>query len=267
VIKTALIRALRRFASRLPRAGFALAWMLAWLSQPLRRGVPEEEIAALVPGLSPAQLRAARRRTWSNFLMAEAIDGALERPGGVERYPRVASAPAAADLAAPLIVTTFHIGAYAAVATFLDRLGGEVVVVHRGRFGRQAGMTLVRAGDDEWERARTFHRGVRALRSGAFVFTTLDGYDGSTIEVPMFGRTISLARGGFAMARLSGVPVLPVAVRWRGAAVDIECGDQIPPSESEQAMAVAVTGWLEDYLRRFPGEISEPVVDMLRQPQ
>jgi hypothetical protein len=49
--------------------------------------------------------------------------------------------------------------------------------------------------------------------------------------------------------------MLPVAVRWRGAAVEIAAGNVIAPAD-ETAMAAALVAWLELYLRQYPGEFS-----------
>jgi hypothetical protein len=260
-LKTALIKALRLFASRRPRAGFALAVALAWLTQPLGRGVPEERIRDLLPGLDPRAVRAARRRTWSNFLLAEALDAALARGGNRDPHPRLVAFPALTRLQPPLILATFHLGAFPALAAVLERLDGDVIAVHRGRFAPRPGMTLVRTGDDEWERARTFDRAVRALSAGGFVFSALDGYgedgyEAATLEAPMLGGSVALARGGFALARIADVPIVPIVARWRGSRVVVECGDPIRPAGDESAMAAAVAAWLERYLRAFPGEIS-----------
>ncbi|MEA2442974.1 MAG: Bacterial lipid biosynthesis acyltransferase [Thermoleophilales bacterium] len=269
-MKTALINALRLFATRWPRAGFWLAHALAWLSRPLGRGIAEERLAAVFPELGPAALRAARRGTWSTFLKAEALDAALERPGARPVYPEVATNPALAELRAPLIVASFHVGASSAVGAALEQLPGEVLVLHRGRFAPRRDVTLVRVGEDEWERARTLHRAVKTLRSGGFVFVAVDayeqGYDVSTIEVPMFGGVVSLARGAFALARITGAPIVPLAARWRGARVEITCGEAIPPEPDDHATAAATARWLEGYLREFPGEISLRTLEILRLP-
>jgi hypothetical protein len=147
-----------------------------------------------------------------------------------------------------------------------------VLAVHRGGFARRPGVRLERIGDDEWGRARTFHHAVRALRDGRYVYTTLDGfgeggYDGATIDVPVLGRTMSLARGGPALARITGVPIVPMVARWRGTRVEIVYGDPIDPAQGEDAMAAAIAPWLDRYLRAFPGEISPRTLETLREPQ
>jgi hypothetical protein len=244
--------------------------VLAWLTQPLGRGIPEQQIHALVRELDTAGLRAARRRTWSNFLMAEALDAALERPGARNPHPRLLPTPAT-DLRPPLIIASFHLGPFPALGAVLEHLDGDVLVVHRGRFAPRPGLTLVRAGEDEWERARTFHRAVKELRSGGFVYVALDGfgeadYDAATIDVPMLGGTASLARAGFALVRITGAPLVPMVARWRGTHVEMAYGEPIEPGLTEEAMAAATAGWLERYLREHPGEINRRTVEIIRPP-
>jgi hypothetical protein len=113
---------------------------------------------------------------------------------------------------------------------------------------------------------------VTHLRGGGFVFTTLDGgyreggYDAATVEAPMLGGTISLARGGFALARMSGTPIMPMAARGSGRKVTITCGNPIPPALGEDAMAAAAARWLGGYLREYPGEVSLRTLEVLRPP-
>lgn len=270
-MKTVLINALRLFASRWPRTGFSVAHALAWLTQPLGRGIAEARISAVFPELALAELQAARRRTWSTFLQGEALDAAVERPGRRSVHPEIVPNPTFAELRPPLILASFHVGPFAALGAVLEQLGGEVLVVHRGRFAPRRGVTLVRAGENEWERARTFHRAVTTLRSGGFVFTALDGYgeegyEASTLDASMLGGTISLARGGFALARITGTPIVPLVARWRGSMVEITIADPIPAAPGEEAMAATAARWLERYLREFPGEISLRTLEILRLP-
>jgi hypothetical protein len=270
-LKAALIKTVRRSVARWPRFAFALARPLAWLLRPLGRGVSEESLAALFPELSRGRLEAARRRSWSNFLQAEALTASVKRIREGKLHPEIVSNRDLADVRPPLILASFHIGLYPAVGEVLRRLTGDVLVVHRGGLAPRPGVTLVPTGETEWERARAFHRAVAGLRSGAFVYTTLDGgfreggYDAPSVEAPMLGGTISLARGGFALARISGTQILPVVARRAGRTVVIVCGDPIPPGP-EEAMAAAAAAWLGHYLREFPGEISLRTLEVLRPP-
>lgn len=221
----------------------------------------------MFPGLAPSVLRGARRRIWSNLLLGRALHAAATRPGRRPLHPDVTAEPAATQLAPPLILAFAHIGPYQALGWLLERLGGDVLaLVERGGFVPRPGMTIVTTGEDEWSGARALARAVATLRSGAFVFLALDGEEAATIEAPALGGTVALARGPFALARLTGTPIVLLVARWRGLSIEIGLGDAIRPSHDEHVMAAEAAAWLERYLRNFPGELSPHVLNALRLP-
>ncbi len=63
------------------------------------------------------------------------------------------------------------------------------------------------------------------------------------------------------MARLAGVPLVPLTACWHGGIVKIEVGDELVADSSsgpeifERTLATAAAGWLENYLRGDPGEM------------
>jgi lauroyl/myristoyl acyltransferase len=266
-VKTALIKALRWFASRRPRAAYSLTRQLARLSEPLGSGVPAEQIATLFPELDQAALRSARKCAWSNFLLGEALNAAMTAPGRRPVYPEIVSRPALAELQPPLILVFAHLGPYHALGVALEGLRGGVLALDRGGVGPTPGIAVTAAGDDEWGRARAFQRAVATLRSGGSVLLAIDGYEASTLEVPMLGGAITLARGPFALARMTGAPIVPVAAHWRGSSAEVACGDLIPSNVSEPVTAAATGAWLERHLRRFPGEISSTTLELFRPRQ
>ena len=269
-MRAALLQALRGLAATRPRAGLRVARATATLTSPLGFGVEEERLGTVFPELTPAELTAARRRTWSNFLLGEALLGALtperERPA----YPALVPNPALERLEPPLILLSFHIGPYHALGAVLQRLPGVVLALHRDASSPRGKVTLVRAGDDAWDRARAFNRTAGALRAGGSVFAIADGvhdaYEIATVDAPLLGGTIALARGPFALSRLTGAPIVPLAARWRGTAAEVTVGEPIAPSRGEAEAAAATARWLEDYLRRFPGEAGAFLLLRLRLP-
>lgn len=262
-MRLALVRALRLFAIRWPRASLPLARILAWLTMPLGKGIREKQIREIFPGLTPAEARAARRRTWSNFLLGEALDGALAGPAARRANPKTMVSPLIHELRPPVILASFHVGPYPALGPALSALPGDVVALHRNRWPSRSKVTLVEAGDDEWARVRSFHRAVTTLRSGGSVYVALDGPNAATVEARLFGRPISVARGAFALARIADVPIVPLAARWNGSRVEITCGDPISPQPTEAMTAAAATRWLERYLIASPGELSWLTLDLL----
>jgi hypothetical protein len=241
--------------------------VLAWASQPLGRGLREDQVAAVFPELAPPMLRATRRRVWSNLLLGRALHAAATRPGRRPLHPEMLAEPAAAQLAPPLILAFAHIGPYQALGWLLERLDADVLaLVERGGFVPRPGMTIVSTGEDEWSGARALGRAVAALRSGAFVFLAMDGQEAATIEAPALGGTVALARGPFALARLTATPIVPLVARWRGLSIEIALGDTVQPSLDEHAMAAEAAAWLDRYLRSFPGELSPHLLGALRLP-
>jgi hypothetical protein len=271
-VRPALVHALRLGATRWPRLAFLLARPLAWLLEPLNPGISEERVAAVFPQLAPGRVKTLRRRSWANFLRAEALaSAAVQLAQGRHTRSELVPNPALDELRPPLILVSFHMGLLSAVGTVLRRLPGDVLVVVQrpGGLAPRPGVTLVPMGEDEWERARTFHRAITSLRSGAFVFTTLDGfgeggYEAATVDAPMLEGMITLSRGAFALARITRTPIVPLVARKCGRKVEIACGEPIPPTQGDEAMAGAAAYWLGEYLREFPGEISLRTLEIFR---
>ena len=266
-----MIGGLRLLASRWPRGGVAAAHSLAAVTASLGHGIADEQLAAVFPDLSPEVRRAARQRTWAGFLKGEAMEAAITRRSGSTAYPRLVPNIDLRELRPPLILASFHVGPYQGLAAALVELPGEVVALDRGQFAERPEFTIVPAGESQWERARTFHELVNALRAGKFVFINPDAFeagqfDVSTIEVPMLGRRQRLARGAFALARISRTPIVPLAARWRGTAVEVTIGEPVSPDCGEAEMATATARWIDGYLRERPGEISVFMLDRMEQP-
>jgi hypothetical protein len=268
-LKRLVVGALRSLAAFWPRAGVGAANALAAITRPFGRGIAVEWLARTFPDLGPEARRTVRQRTWASFLKGEAVDAAVRHRSGRRAYPRLVRSAAIHELRPPLILASFHIGPHQALAAVLRSLPADVLGIDRGQFRPRGDFTLLPAGEDEWERARTFHRALAGLRAGAFVFVNLDAhhpdeFDVSTIDVPVLGRTLPLARGAFALARLSGAPVVPLVARWHGTAIEVVMGDAIPAAESERDMALAAGAWIDGYLRDRPGEISVFLLERLR---
>jgi lauroyl/myristoyl acyltransferase len=245
--------------------------VLATVTRPLRRhGIAAEPLAEVFPDLPPEARRVVRQRTWECFLKGEAVEAGVGRGFGPGDYPRIVPNPAVSALPSPIIVASFHVGPFQALGAVVRTLPGELVAVDRGQFGPRPDVTMLRRGDDEWERARTFNRALSTLRRGGAVVVTVDGFhpDDSipTIEVPMLGRSLPLARGAFALARISRTRVVPIVTRWRGTAMEVTVGDPIAPDLGEAGMAAAVGAWVEGYLRRRPGEVSVFLLERLLPP-
>jgi hypothetical protein len=264
-VRAAAGERLRRFAAvqagRHPRAAMAVAGAVARLTPPLSGKAALEALGDALPGLSPAERRRIRRAAWANSLKSRTLDAALGVPGAEWPYPPVLAAPDPAALRPPMVLATAHIGPIHALGVLMERLHGPSLVLEsdhvaaeRLRIVAPAGLTTLHLNAHEWQRAAAFQRGVKTLRAGGFVLLAVDGRGTRPLAMPLFGREVWVARGAFALSRLTGAPILPVIPRWRGPCVEIMSGEPIQPGD-ERAMAAAFLRWLESYVRESPAEV------------
>ena len=266
-----MLAALRRLARLWPRGAVLAAHALASLTRPFGFGIADGWLAEVFPELDRRARRGVRQETWRSFLKGEAADAGVRRRRNLRDYPRIVGWEGRDAPRPPFVVASFHVGPFQALGAVLRSLPGEALIVTREQFVGRDDITMVPEGDDEWQRARAFHRSLAALRGQGLVLVMLDGLrvrgeEVATIEVPMLGRSLPLARGAFALARIGGAPIVPVVVRWRGSGMAVVVGDPVAPDASEEEMAAAMGAWLERYLRENPGEISVFVLDLLRPP-
>jgi hypothetical protein len=185
-------------------------------------------------------------------------------PGSRATYPRILAGPAAVEMRGPLVLATFHIGVPTALRGFLERLPGELLTLFNTDGVAPEELNAIDLLSGEAGRASALKRAVETLRAGGFVMTVVDGSGDSTVESVLFSRRVQLPRGTFAMARIAGAPILPVAARWRGRGIEIETGAQIQPG-AEAEMADALMRWLERYLSAHPDQALVPIINLLRR--
>jgi lauroyl/myristoyl acyltransferase len=229
--------------------------------------VSRAQIGALFPQLSGMALARAATRTAVDRVRNLALRTTLHYLGLPPVRSLVLPNSDFDGLQAPAIIGTFHIGPTHALGAAIERLPGEVLVLRRRAY-EPAQARNVRVAETEGSeelRARAFHRAVGHLRGGGYVLLPIDPREGARVAAPLLGRTLLLARGAFALARVARAPILPVITRWRGARVEIHCGPLIAPEDSEEAMAGRAAAWLESYLTGAPGEVTPRVFQLLRE--
>jgi hypothetical protein len=224
--------ALGWLASRSPRIAFLTSDMLG----ALRAGIPTR----------------TRRRIWMNHMRTQVLAGWIDRGGTAQVRALVRPNEAIARLRPPMIIGTFHIGPTLGLGVLSEWLDGETLVL-RGSVGTT-----------DQQRAATFHRAIEMLRANGSVVIALDPNEAQRIAVPFLGRTLHLARGPFAMARIARVPIVPLVARWNGNAIELIVGEPLPISDDEQSLAESAGRWLEGYLREWPGEISYRIRELMR---
>ncbi len=176
-------------------------------------------------------------------------------------FPRIVAGPDPGKLRPPLVLATFHMGPLPALGALVQRLPGPAAIV-TNRPGVPTRRAAVLGSEGEGRRVAAVTAAARILRSGGFALLVLDGPGTARVPLTLFGHESSVSAGAFALARLAGAPVLPIAARWQGAGVRFEYGDLIPSGAAE-VMAASVAAWLEGYLRRNPGELTPPVARLL----
>lgn len=256
-------------AKRAPRIGYALAWISDWLAH--RTGEPLSERPAAEGEMNPLagasidgipDLALAARAPWSDSARYALIAGAF---GSSRRpWPRPLDVrwAGAHDVRSPTVLATVHLGPMEAAGLLLGDLDGPVLAFTAGMPSRP-GIRTVDASGGEWSRTAGMLEAVRCLRAGGSVFLAVDaGESNARVDIPLLGRKLSIASGGFALARLSGAPLVPVATRWRDRRIEIEPGPRISAA-SDQEMGAALAAWLEQFVLVHPVDLGRPFVDEL----
>ena len=238
---------LGRAGRRFPVPALALADLVGRASAPFRQH-SAASLRQVYPHLSKVGAWRMLTRVLGRDLRDQVV-ASMRQSKGLWRICRFREA--LADLRPPLVIVSFHIGPLHAISDLAGRLANDrLVVVARG---------------EETLGARQLYEGVRILRKGGVVALALDAGPASFVEVGIFGRRTSLARGAFALSRLTGVPIVPLLLVWRGYEIHVALGEPIPPPESgatqeeaidsERRAAERVAAWLEEYLRTSPQDV------------
>ncbi len=253
-----LERRLPPFVAGRPRLAFAAAGALGSLRNRLSRRWPSpEQVQLLFPRLTR---RDAGRIAWEiagnegrNRLLIEAI----RRAGPAAVRPLVAtSAEVFAPLRPPLLLGMFHTGAIQALNVAVERLPGRVLVLRQGALYPPVPPVAVESTDgDGQRRAAAFRRALLHLKEGGFVVLALDGVQGPGLPVSCLGHRLELARGPFALARLTGAPLRPLVARWERGRIGIVVGEELAAPAEEGACAAAAARWLERHLAESPVEV------------
>ncbi|HEY0556117.1 MAG TPA: hypothetical protein VGG20_17830 [Thermoanaerobaculia bacterium] len=245
--------------------GPALAGAAAvgWLRNRLSRRWPSpDQVQSLFPHLAP---RAAARAAWSigalearNRLLTERI----RKEGLAPVRPLVRTAGAFAALRPPLILGMFHVGPIQALGAAVERLPGPVLVMRLGTlYAPSPPVQIASTEGNGQQRAAAFRRAISHLAGGGFVVVAFDVSPAPGLRAPCLGRTLEVARGPLALARLTGAPVRPLVARWHRNTIQTEVGEALAvPTESgpegqESALATAAARWLEGYLLQRPAEL------------
>jgi hypothetical protein len=259
----ALERRLGAGVAEQPRLALAAAATLGRLRNRLSRRWPSpEQVLALFPELGTREAAEVAWRIGGLEACNRAWVEGLRRVGLDPLRPLVRMPPELARLRPPLILGTFHVGAVHSLSPAFERLNAPVIALRDGPFYPvRSPLTLATTEGGSQRRAALFHRLLGNLSDCGFVALALDAVPGVGLPVSCLGHRLGLARGPFALARLAGVPLLPIVGRFRDGGVDIVLGEALPQPpaseavEWESTLAASAAGWLERYLRAAPAEL------------
>ncbi|HEV7507991.1 MAG TPA: hypothetical protein VGS07_24115 [Thermoanaerobaculia bacterium] len=259
----ALENGLASLAPLQPGLAFAAASALGSLRNRLSRRWPSpEQVRALFPHLDRRSAERVSRKIGGFEARNRLLIASLHRTGLDQVRPLIRPCRRLSELRPPLVLGFFHVGCPQALAAAIERLSAPVLLVRQGSpYAPIPPVILATTEGDGQRRAAIFRRSLSHLAGGGFVIVALDVVPGRGFRVPFLGRTIELARGPFALARLAGVPLVPVVARWRRSGIEVEVGEAVAgglatdPKGMERDLAASAAGWLERYLQESPAEL------------
>ena len=187
---------------------------------------------------------------------AGALDPLLERD----------ATDALQEVRGPVVVLWWHVGPAYGLSAAIARAGLPVLSLRRARAHQpEPGIEVAAVGDSQG-RALAFARAVVRVRGGGIAIVPADGQHGTLLPpVSCLGRAVCLARGPFALARLTGAPLVPVVAHWSAAGrigVVVGARTRVPRGGSEDAdlerertAAGEAARWFERHVRQSPGQL------------
>jgi hypothetical protein len=225
-----------------PRLPLLVALAIGWATAPFRRH-HWGEVRQLFPEASRPRAQWMLWRALAHHFRDEAAAALSWKHSDL--FPQVVTVPPELEsLPGPAIIATVHLGTLQTSRVVFSRFGKDLIYV-------------LSYGHAEVG-AAVFWHALEALRRGGVALVPVDAYHGARLESVFFGHPVSLARGAFALSRISRVPVIPLAYIWRDGKLTAVAGDPIlfPSSgsdiERESVVAAKVMHWLESYLRSHP---------------
>lgn len=250
-------------AARSSSAAFRIADGVAFCTTFARRGPTHARMRQLFPEMSASQRASAIRSIWRTQVRHFLVLAIARRSGVGALAPLIVEPQIVSDLQPPVIVATFHTGPVLALGAVAERCDARVLGLRSADLGvpRAAHVSIHFDMETEEQRAASFVAAHRSLREGGFVFMAVDPMQSGGMRVPFFDGTLRLARGAFALTRMTGVPIVPVIARWEGDRIAFRVGKALSASD-EQQTAVAAASWLESHLRQSPELLSNHLLEL-----
>lgn len=270
--------------ARRPRIAVRAAATLGrWRHRLSGRWPSAGEIRLLFPHLSGRMARRVAAAVAALEARNRLVSAGVVRQGLEPVRPLVRVSPDLAVLRPPLLLVTFHVGAFQALGPALESLAGPVLGLRDGPlYTPRPPVRLVTTGGSTQQRAQTFHRLLAHLDRDGFVVMAGDHAPGRRHppghQVPCLGHSLPLARGPFAAMRRTGAVAVPLIGRWRREEAEIVVGERFaadgwtadpgPGRERyEKAVAASAGRWLERYLLRHPFDLGLGMLRALLYPE
>lgn len=250
-------------AARSFSAAFRIADGVAFCTTFARRGPTHARMRQLFPEMSASQRASAIRSIWRTQVRQFLLLGIARRGGVRALAPLVVDPQRVSELQPPVIVATFHTGPVIALGVVAEHCNEGVLGLRSMDLGvsRAPHVSIHFDMDTEEQRAASFVAAHRSLREGVFVFMAVDPMQSGGMRVRFFDGTLRLARGAFALTRMTGVPIVPVIARWEGDRIAFTVGKALSGSD-EVETATAAARWLEAHLRERPEACSDHLIEL-----
>jgi hypothetical protein len=203
--------------------------------------------------------RPRRSSEWKSRALGVVMATATAEPV----FPAIRVIGAVPGTTQPVIFISLHAGALAAIGALFQRMPRRVAALHRMEWRLPSNVESIYVAPTDEGGAAGFRRALELVRGGDHAFMPIDGHG---IDVPLLDRATSFSRGPFALARLTGAPIVPLVAQWRGGRVDIFVGEAVAAGDDEEEMALAVADGLDRHLRAHPSEIPDWLIRRPRQP-
>jgi hypothetical protein len=259
----ALERSLLPVAAARPSIGYAAAGALGSLRNRLSRRWPApQEVRRALPHLERGAAAAVAWRIAAQEARNRLLVAAVRRLGLAAIRELVDTPAAVVSLRPPSILATFHVGAMQALGPAFERLCAPTLVLRLGRlYSPTFPVELEATSGDPQQGSAAFLRALDTVRGGGFVAMAVDLPTGAAVRCPFLSGSIDCARGPFALARLTGAPLLPLTARWRRGRIAVEIAEPLharagmEPAAAEAELAARTVVWLSDYLTAAPAEL------------
>jgi lauroyl/myristoyl acyltransferase len=230
-------------------------------------------VRAVFGRLAAARVRRIRREVASLQFGNEALEVLIQQRGLESVLPLVTTIRAEPllrlrETGVPIVVVGWHQGPRRAVSAALRKLGVPTLIAVFERLSKPSDESdLVRfASLQHGANSRGFMKSAYdALARGLVVGLHVDWAAAASLQVPLLGRRVRLARGAPSLARLSGARVVPVTRRflgWRGRIevtfhdpIDDADLDRTKGNEFDTTLLTRLAERLETEARRDPGSL------------